>query len=551
MSLVRLASLRFLFLAAAALALPTLGCGGGGGGGGGDDVACNNGLDDDDDGLIDLADPGCESATDTDESNVVKPQCSDNIDNDGDGKTDFPADPGCLNSNQNDETDDCPDGPNCPECSNAKDDDGDGKIDADDPGCSTARDTTEEEFNSTACGPRVTVKPMPSSGKVSGTLDLAASHLISAGDCGGLGSEIAYQVTVTEPTVIVASTAVAGTVVDTVVYVRGADCSNNSELICNNDASPTSKGSTVQASLDPGVYFVIVDGNTNSSAGNFNLEVTYYKGHGQTCDPQVTNDCAPGFFCRMLPGQTGPTCQPPRCGDGADDDSGTLDGKTDYPLDPGCDSLLDDTEDDDCPSGPNCPACSNTADDDTDGATDYPMDPSCGAASGTSESCTSTEPVGAISGGTTAGTTAGATSDRDPSCGSTGSPDRLYQLTVPQLESLSISANASTFEYVLELLNSSCGGSALACTDAGTISRSNVTAGTYFVSVDGYFDTSSGPFTLQVSGVIAAGGRCDGGLYASGALTCATGSACNGTICKGSKQCNDGDNNDTDTFTDY
>ncbi len=33
------------------------------------------------------------------------PQCSDGADNDGDGKTDFPADPGCTDANDNDETD--------------------------------------------------------------------------------------------------------------------------------------------------------------------------------------------------------------------------------------------------------------------------------------------------------------------------------------------------------------------------------------------------------------------------------------------------------------
>jgi arylsulfatase A-like enzyme len=33
------------------------------------------------------------------------PQCSDGIDNDSDGKADFPADPGCIDANDNDETD--------------------------------------------------------------------------------------------------------------------------------------------------------------------------------------------------------------------------------------------------------------------------------------------------------------------------------------------------------------------------------------------------------------------------------------------------------------
>ncbi|MEX0791172.1 MAG: hypothetical protein WD178_10395, partial [Actinomycetota bacterium] len=54
------------------------------------------------------------------------PECRDGIDNDGDGRIDFPADPQCKSLDDDSEA---------PECSNAKDDDGDGKIDRDDPGC--------------------------------------------------------------------------------------------------------------------------------------------------------------------------------------------------------------------------------------------------------------------------------------------------------------------------------------------------------------------------------------------------------------------------------
>ncbi len=546
----RFASLRLLVIAAAALALPALGCGGGTTGGT-DDTACSNGTDDDGDTLIDLDDPGCANANDDDENNVVKPQCSDGLDNDDDGKVDYPADPGCLNSNQNSELDDCPSGPNCPACSNAADDDLDGKTDADDPGCSNARDTSEEEFNATACGPRVVVTPLPATGKTTGTLELAASHLISAGNCGGLGAELAYELTVTEPMVIVASTAVAGTTVDTVVYVRGADCASNSELTCNNDASSSATGSTVQASLQPGTYYIIVDGNTNMSAGTFNLEVTRFKGQGSACDAAIAGDCAPGFFCRALPGQASTTCQPPRCGDGVDDESGTLDTKVDYPLDPGCTSITDDSEDDDCPSGPNCPACGNDADDDLDSKKDYPADPTCVSASGLSESCDSPEPIGTITAASTSGTTATATNDRDPACADTPSgPDLLYSIDLPQLDSLSI-ATPNSFDTVIELLDASCG-TPLACVDFLPLTRSNVAAGRYYLSVDGYFDDSLGAFTVSVTGAIANGGRCDGPLATAGALTCATGTACDGTVCRGTKQCNDGLNNgDGDTLTDF
>jgi hypothetical protein len=38
-------------------------------------------------------------------SNIIPSQCSDGIDNDSDGKIDYPSDPGCENAIDNDETD--------------------------------------------------------------------------------------------------------------------------------------------------------------------------------------------------------------------------------------------------------------------------------------------------------------------------------------------------------------------------------------------------------------------------------------------------------------
>src|SRR5262245_48781761 len=86
---------------------------------------CSDGIDNDGDGLVDFPDdPGCTSIEDDSEDSLPAPQCSDGRDNDGDGKIDFPDDPGCFAPQQDDERDDCPDGPNCPACGNGKDDDG-------------------------------------------------------------------------------------------------------------------------------------------------------------------------------------------------------------------------------------------------------------------------------------------------------------------------------------------------------------------------------------------------------------------------------------------
>ena len=108
-------------------------------------------LDDDGDGKIDFpADPGCTSTADTSESSIPPPPppapaCSNGLDDDGDGKIDFPADPGCTSTTDTSEVDPPPPPPQPqPACSNGLDDDGDGKIDFPaDPGCTSATDTSE------------------------------------------------------------------------------------------------------------------------------------------------------------------------------------------------------------------------------------------------------------------------------------------------------------------------------------------------------------------------------------------------------------------------
>jgi hypothetical protein len=56
---------------------------------------CSDAIDNDGDGLTDFPDdPGCMDAIDDDEANPA-PQCSDGVDNDNNGLTDFPDDPDC------------------------------------------------------------------------------------------------------------------------------------------------------------------------------------------------------------------------------------------------------------------------------------------------------------------------------------------------------------------------------------------------------------------------------------------------------------------------
>jgi hypothetical protein len=72
---------------------------------------CSDGIDNDGDGKIDYpAVPGCSSYLDTTEANdggacAAVPQCSDGKDNDGDGFADFPFDPGCASALDDSEID--------------------------------------------------------------------------------------------------------------------------------------------------------------------------------------------------------------------------------------------------------------------------------------------------------------------------------------------------------------------------------------------------------------------------------------------------------------
>jgi hypothetical protein len=96
---------------------------------------CQDGIDNDGDGLTDFpADPGCSAPGDGDETD---PECSDGVDNDGDLDTDWPADLEC------DGPDDDTEG-GLPACNDGVDNDGDGDVDYPaDSDCTSSSDRTE------------------------------------------------------------------------------------------------------------------------------------------------------------------------------------------------------------------------------------------------------------------------------------------------------------------------------------------------------------------------------------------------------------------------
>ena len=547
--------------------LVTLTACGGGGGGNGDDgqpkQQCSDGVDNDGDGMVDFPeDLGCTSETDDSENSPASAACMDGRDNDGDGLRDYPADPGCTQPQQDDEKDDCPTGPNCPQCGNQRDDDGNGATDYPaDPGCTSASDFSEVVNNPVACGAGLMVMPLPTTNMASGMLDSSSTSQVMS-PCGGGGGSpaIAYQLFLQQAKVVEISTDDAATTADTVIDVRKSDCASPAaEIACNDDAAGVATGvSKLTVSLAAGNYYVIIGAHDSASGGAYAMQVKLFNGEGADC--AAPTDCGPGLVCRVPLGMTAMKCSKPMCSDGVDDDG---DGKNDYPTDPGCTSLDDNTELDTCP-GPGCPECGDGLDNDSDGKTDYPMDTTCLSAGDSSESCVTTDGVGVLTLPMTTGTTVGAHNDVTPPSGAPNycasststAPDMTYRLDIPAVTTLNLNLtnlNPSFWDTSSILYGSTCNGTPIKCSDAAAMANTNLAAGTYFFVVDGY-STGMGAYTIEINGKIANNASCESPLAVSGALTCGTGYACKGTAGARTCQpalCGDGVDNDGDGKIDY
>ena len=106
---------------------------------------CSDGIDNDTDGLSDFPnDPGCETPADDSEVTPTPiPSCANNVDDDGDGLFDFGEDPDCDSASDDYEL---------PACRDTLDNDGDGRTDFEGAGlsdqeCSCANDPTEDQID--------------------------------------------------------------------------------------------------------------------------------------------------------------------------------------------------------------------------------------------------------------------------------------------------------------------------------------------------------------------------------------------------------------------
>ena len=287
------------------------------------------------------------------------PACGNGVDDDGDGIIDYPLDPGCETTADDDETD-----PATAACGDGEDNDDDTLIDADDPGCSSPDDPSETDD----CGADQSFVDLTATGHFEGTTEGLPSAFV-AGCRNNNAPEAVFLFTLRDAERVerlVFDT--AGSALDTVLSIRSVCDDGLSEIACNDDMAPGIR--TSQIVLDGpanGDYFVIVDGFGDSSA-TFVLDVRAEIPAGDPCPPA---DGA--VVCRRGSTCVGDVCLPHDCADGVDNDS---DGRTDWPEEPGCETPEDDDETNPVPP----PQCSDGADNDFNGLADWPDDPRCSSA---------------------------------------------------------------------------------------------------------------------------------------------------------------------------
>jgi hypothetical protein len=307
-------------------------------------------------------------------------QCLNGIDDDADGRRDYPNDPGCARPSDRDETDPLV----VPACANDEDDDADGQVDFPiDPGCFSAADDDERD----QCGAGVRVADYPV-GDAFMMLDTRLGTNDFEGTCGGRGAaETVLRYANPYNARLVFSVDHEATDLQTLVYVRRDNCTSvNAELGCDAGNQPppgqpaTNKGHLSLDRVAPGDLFVFVD-HPFGQGGVVKLSVEVER-LPPGCSDGVDNDgdnlidaedlgCSAGDDeDEADPAEGAPL---PACFNGLDDDD---DGRLDFPFDPGCVAKGDPDEAD-----PAEPAeCANGLDDDEDGVVDFPADVGCFAA---------------------------------------------------------------------------------------------------------------------------------------------------------------------------
>jgi hypothetical protein len=470
-------------------------------------AACGNGRDDDGDGFVDFpVDPGCTAASDDSEGSAAG-ACSDHRDNDADGWVDYPFDPGCVSAGADREdgpavgpcVERFPSAPGCesaadpdatapavaPECANGADDDGDGLIDfPDDTACDFAAD---DEAGAMLAGNACSNgRDDDGDGLTDYPLEPGCTHRGDPDE--------------TDPPL--APTCTNGVDDDRdgrtdhpfdpgCVSAADPDEADDARTTCSNGQDDDGDG-RADFPLDPGCASAVDTDETD-------LRDTGACADGEDNDEDGRTDFPDDAACRFAAddSEAGEPVRA-RCEDGADND---WDGLTDA-FDPGCAEFGDDDETD----PPVVPLCADGRDNDRDGRVDFPLDPGCATGGDPSEDQSCRPEVvaellparGAVAGDTTGGADLYAAR-----CGGRESPERVFRYTLAASADLTFSVDDPATDFPAALYvrrDCEAAASTVACIGAsaeqpGTVTLPAAEPGDYFVFVDG-----GGPLRLVSSG---------------------------------------------------
>jgi hypothetical protein len=306
---------------------------------------CSDGLDNDGDGVIDLQDFSCSGADDNDEASPVA-QCQNGTDDDRDGLVDI-ADPGCSSPQDTNEAD------GTSQCQDGSDNDSDGVTDASDPGC--WRDLTSSATYDRTLNNEARAQPI------------------------GLPTQVfpPQNGVISAPEVAFRWKAAAGAKTYEIV-VRQISPANGQVVI--RQASLTSTSYTPTTVLPRGQYQWFVRGiGQGGQKGPWQAaKVAYRFQIASQCSDGVDNDRDGAIdlqdFACSGPDDSDEASPVAQCQNGTDDDR---DGLIDL-ADPGCSSPQDNNE------GDGTSQCQNGTDDDRDGLIDL-ADPGCSSSQDTNE----------------------------------------------------------------------------------------------------------------------------------------------------------------------
>jgi hypothetical protein len=268
---------------------------------------------------------------------VAPPACRDGIDNDEDGLLDL-ADPGCEETEDDDEIDP----PEPPVCANGLDDDGDGAIDyPDDEDCAAAGGIAEEP-------PCALPIPFVRMGQAGGEVELAPVQGIGAAQAAcdmAFGAETVIVLTLTEPSDVQMVVVDAnGVPVQAALYAR-TDCGDPQTDVGCRPGQRANEPFTMSY-LDRGTYFLFAEQGPLVPPAALTARVTVNSRLTQ-CNDELDNDddgridlADPGCAEALDENEQDPP-EPPQCADGIDNDEN---GLIDWPEDDGCEAAGDDDE---------------------------------------------------------------------------------------------------------------------------------------------------------------------------------------------------------------